>query len=160
VHPLQIWAYGLGLIILTIVVHATSVALMGLAQRGIWAKLESRNGNNPGFVFARWVGMCALIGLFLVTLHGLEIILWALVYCRVGALPSFADAIFFSMGSMTTAGASGLELQQHWRMLGTIEAVDGMLLFGISTAFIFALMQRYWLVLANDVFKIDIDRFK
>jgi hypothetical protein len=103
--------------------------------------------------------MCALVGLFLATLHGLEIAFWALVYWRVGALPSFADAIFYSMGSMTTAGASGLDVRQHWRMLGGIESIDGMLLFGISTAFIFALMQRYWLVLANDVFKMDIERF-
>lgn len=34
--------------------------------------------------------------------------------------------------------------QEHWRMLGALEAVDGMLLFGMSTAYIFALMQTYW----------------
>jgi hypothetical protein len=93
--------------------------------------------------------MCALFAVFLATLHGLEIILWALVYWRSGALSSFADAILYSMDTMATRGASGLELRQQWRMLGAIEAVDGVLLFGISTAFIFAVMQYYWLKLTN-----------
>ena len=44
---------------------------------------------------------------------------------------------------MTTRGASGLVVQPHWQMLGALEAADGMLLFGISTAFIFTVMQFY-----------------
>jgi hypothetical protein len=45
---------------------------------------------------------------------------------------------------MTTLGASGLPLQEHWRMMGAPEAVDGMLPLGISTAYIFASLQAYW----------------
>ena len=51
------------------------------------------------------------------------------------------DAILFSVDLMTTRGASGLMLQQHWQTMGALEAADGMLLFGISTAYIFAMMQ-------------------
>jgi len=50
---------------------------------------------------------------------------------------------------MTTRGASGLMLQQHWRMMGALEAAGGMLLFGISTAFLFAVMQLYWPMLSG-----------
>ena len=35
-------------------------------------------------------------------------------------------------------------LQRHWQVMGALEAVDGMLLFGISTAYMFAVMQLYW----------------
>ena len=35
-------------------------------------------------------------------------------------------------------------LESHWRMMGALEAIDGMLLFGISTAYIFTVMQGYW----------------
>jgi ABC-type polysaccharide/polyol phosphate export permease len=45
---------------------------------------------------------------------------------------------------MATRGASGVTLQPHWQMLGALEAADGMLLFGISTAFIFTVMQYYF----------------
>ena len=46
--------------------------------------------------------------------------------------------------AMTTRRASGLMLQRHWQMMGALEAADGMLLFGISTAYMFAVMQAYW----------------
>ena len=51
---------------------------------------------------------------------------------------------FTPSNSMATRGASGLMLQPHWRMMGALEAADGMLLFGISTAFIFTVMQFYY----------------
>src|SRR5262249_17283925 len=41
---------------------------------------------------------------------------------------------------MSTRGASGLTLQRPWQMMGALEAVNGMLLFGISTAYVFAVM--------------------
>ena len=49
--------------------------------------------------------------------------------------------MLYSVDSMSTRGASGLTLQRHWRMMGALEAFDGMLLFGISTAYMFAGMQ-------------------
>ena len=45
---------------------------------------------------------------------------------------------------MTTRGAVGLALHQNWHVMGALEAVAGMLMFGISTAFVFAAMQSYW----------------
>lgn len=57
--------------------------------------------------------------------------------------------MLYSVDSMTTRGASGLVLQPHWRMMGALEAANGMVLFGISTAFIFAVMQVYWPLLSR-----------
>jgi hypothetical protein len=57
------------------------------------------------------------------------------------------DALFYSLDSMSTRGASGLTLQRPWRLMGALEAVDGMLLFGVSTAYLFSLMQVYWSML-------------
>lgn len=65
----------------------------------------------------------------------------------LGALGSFTDALFFSLDSMSTRGASGLTLQRPWQMMGALEAVDGMLLFGVSTAYLFSVMQVYWSML-------------
>ncbi|MBV8458014.1 MAG: hypothetical protein JO122_15520 [Acetobacteraceae bacterium] len=61
-----------------------------------------------------------------------------------GALGSPADAILYSVDSISTRGASGITLERHWRTMGALEAMDGMLLFGISTAYIFAVLQEYW----------------
>jgi len=56
--------------------------------------------------------------------------------------------MLYSVDSMTTRGASGLTLQRHWQIMGALEAADGVLLFGISTAYMFALMQAYWPMLS------------
>jgi hypothetical protein len=56
-----------------------------------------------------------------------------------------ADAILYSVDSMTTRGSSnGLYLDRQWRVMGATEAGDGMLLFGVSTAFLFYVMVRVW----------------
>ena len=62
-------------------------------------------------------------------------------YWRLGALNSLGEAVLYSVDSISTRGASGLVLEHHWRMMGALEATDGMLLFGISTAYIFTVMQ-------------------
>ena len=67
----------------------------------------------------------------------------------LGAVDTPADAMLYSVDSMTTRGASRLRLERHWKMMGALEAADGMLLFGISTAFVFAVMQAYWPILTE-----------
>jgi hypothetical protein len=57
-------------------------------------------------------------------------------------LPSERDAILYSVDSITTRGASGDVLNAQWRLMGALEPADGMLLFGISTAFMFTVLQR------------------
>jgi hypothetical protein len=95
-------------------------------------------------VFVILISVIGTVGLLLAVLHGVEAGFWAAAYWWVGALPSPEQAVLYSVDSITTRGASGLALSQHWRIMGALEAVDGMLLFGISTAFIFALMLGYW----------------
>ncbi|HUO36617.1 MAG TPA: hypothetical protein VMU34_01630 [Mycobacterium sp.] len=51
--------------------------------------------------------------------------------------------------TMTTFDIPGLALPSRWQMIGALEAVNGVLLFGISTAFIFAVMQAHWLMLSR-----------
>ncbi|MBV8869920.1 MAG: hypothetical protein JOY65_10945 [Acetobacteraceae bacterium] len=93
--------------------------------------------------------LIAAVGLLLTVLHGMEAGLWAAAYWWLGALKSPSEAILYSVDSMSTRGASGLMLEHRWRMMGALEATDGMLLFGISTAFIFAAMQGYWLFMTQ-----------
>jgi hypothetical protein len=77
-------------------------------------------------------------------LHGIEAAIWAAAYVWLGALDSPIEAMLYSVDSMTTRGASGLVLHAHWQMMGALEAANGTLLFGISTAYIFGVMLVYW----------------
>ena len=80
------------------------------------------------------IGLIGVVGLLLAALHGIEAVLWAAAYLWLGALNSPGEAILYSVDSISTRGASGFVLERHWRLLGALEAMDGMLLFGISTA--------------------------
>ena len=91
------------------------------------------------------------MGLLLVGLHRVESAFWAAVYLWLGALDPPGAAILYSVDAMATRGASGLMLHPHWQMMGALEAVDGMLLFGVSAAYIFAVMQVYWSMLAAHI---------
>jgi hypothetical protein len=128
--------------------HATSVVSMALVNLRIRVKLEARH-LGLRHVLPAAIGVVGAVGLLLAVLHGIEATIWAAAYVWLGVLDSPQDAILYSLDSITTRGASGLTLQRHWQMMGALEAVDGMLLFGISTAFIFAVMLDYWPTLAK-----------
>ena len=142
------WAWGLSLIALTIAIHAMGVVTMAIAGLGIRVRLETRN-LGLRHVILELIGGVGAVGLLLAVLHGIEATIWAAAYLWLGALESLQDAILYSLDSMTTRGASGLMLEPHWQMMGALEAANGMLLFGISTAYIFAVMQVYWPVLSD-----------
>jgi len=141
---LENWAWGLSLIALTIAMHGAGIILMALRGLNIRARIESRNHLTLPRAAAIQIGLIGTVGLLLAALHGVEAALWAAAYWWLGALSSPAAALLYSVDSMSTRGASGLTLEPHWRMMGALEAMDGMLLFGISTAYIFAMMQAYW----------------
>lgn len=141
---MESWAWGLSLIALTIAMHGTGLAFMAFATVRLRVRLEGRSQIESREVFAILIGLIAVVGLLLAALHGIEAVLWAVAYWWLGALSSLVDATLYSLDSMSTRGASGLVLERHWRLMGALEATDGMLLFGISTAYIFAVMQDYW----------------
>jgi hypothetical protein len=137
------WTWGLILIVFTTGIHSFGIALLALLGEPIRAYFRSRD---PHFWEAIGFLTMAIVvmGLLLAVLHGVEAALWAGAYLSLGALDTPAEAMLFSVDSMTTRGASGLTLHQHWQEMGALEAVAGMLMFGISTAYMFFVMQSNW----------------
>jgi voltage-gated potassium channel Kch len=74
--------------------------------------------------------------------HFIEIALWALSFFLCGEFSNFAAALSYSGSTYTTLGDSATVLSPRWRMLGPIEAANGLLMFGVSTAIIFAVILR------------------
>ena len=142
------WAWGLPLIALTISIHAMGVVTMALVlvRIAVWWKHQSLR-LRPAMLIV--IGVVGVVGLLLAALHGMEAAIWAAAYLWLGAINSPLDAMLYSVDSITTRGASGLTLQRHWRMVGALEAADGMLRFGISTAYIFGVIQVCWPVLSG-----------
>ena len=111
-------------------VHIIIVTLRSNLQRGV---LGARIWVNMTFIMA--ATLLALAG------HLMEIALWAIALYLCGAVVDISAAIYSSAGSYTTSG-SDIVLPPQWKLLGPLEAVIGMLMFGLSTAFIFAVIER------------------
>lgn len=84
----------------------------------------------------------------LLLLHVVEVIVWAVAYLLlspISSLDTFEKATYFSVVTFTTLGYGDITLPEHeWRMLSGIEALNGILLVGWTTAFLFAVVQRGW----------------
>jgi hypothetical protein len=82
--------------------------------------------------------------LMLTVLHGVEATAWAGAYVVLGARADFASAMLYSLSAMTSYGHADVFLAKQWQLMGAIEALNGMLLFGLSTAFLFAVLREHW----------------
>ena len=147
------WAWGLPLIALTISIHAMGVVTMALVLVQIAVRLKHQSLRLRRAILIV-IGVVGAVGLLLAALHGMEAAIWAAAYLWLGAIDSPLDAMLYSVDSITTRGASGLTLHRHWRMMGALEAADGMLVFGISTAYIFAVIQVCWPVLSGIIARV------
>jgi Ion channel len=74
--------------------------------------------------------------------HLIEIGVWAFLLVVCGEFSELALSYYHSAGNYTTLGSGDLVMTSAWRMLGPLEAANGMLMFGVSTAIIFAVIQR------------------
>lgn len=82
------------------------------------------------------------IALGLFTLHGLEIWIYALSFRLLEILPTIEEALYVSTSAYSTVGEAGAALPAPWRIVGVLEAVNGMLLIGWSTAFLFRVLEH------------------
>jgi len=137
------WTWSLVLIVLTTAMHSFGIVVLSLIGARFHAHLKGQPLHFWQAVMILTM-LIAAIGLSLAVLHGLEAALWAVAYLWLGALDTLVQALLFSVDSMTTRGASGLVLHQHWQFMGALEAVAGMLMFGISTAYVFQVLLLYW----------------
>jgi hypothetical protein len=78
--------------------------------------------------------------LFAFVAHLIEIALWAGLFVICGEFREFGIAYYFSAVNYTTLGYGDLIMSPSWRLLGPLEAADGALMFGVSTAMIFTVI--------------------
>lgn len=133
------WAWSFPLIVLTVVIHVCGLAIIGDRVVGVMGEREGE-GNFMG-KFALVMGATSLLA---TVLHGIEGAIWAASYRFLNALPDGRSAMLYSISAMTSYGHANLFLKPNWQLMGALEALNGMLLFGLTTAFLFAMIQRVW----------------
>jgi hypothetical protein len=134
-------ATGMGMMVLTIIIHA--LFMVGGVKVARWRR--SRFGD-VGKEMVKVVLLSALtVWMFLAIV--LEAGLWALLYLfdpLITALPDLETAFYFSMVTFTTLGFGDVVLTGPWRMLASIQAANGVIIFGWTTALIFYFIQRIY----------------
>ena len=127
------------MIVLNVVIHVIGLGLINESIVRVLSNAKDHRRFMPTFVLV--MGVAALLA---TVLHGLEAATWAIAYRFLGALPDIKTAMLYSLSAMTSYGHANLFLEEQWQLMGALEALNGMLLFGLTTAFLFAMIQKVW----------------
>jgi hypothetical protein len=123
-----------GIVAICVVIHVGGIAIFAqfLIDRFPVESLTTimRQGFILIFVFA-----------VVITLHLIETAIWATFYYGYRLFETFETALYFSLGTYSTIGYGDVVLPGRWRLLGGIEGISGVLLCGLSAAFIFAVVN-------------------
>ena len=126
------------MIALTVVIHTLGIIfLIRLLSR--WAPRLRPSASYLGMLETLTLTVVALF-----FLHTLEIWAWAALYMLVGEFSDIQRALYFSTVTFSTLGYGDITLQDHWQLISSFEAVNGVILFGVSTAFVFAVIQKIY----------------
>jgi hypothetical protein len=135
------WAWGVPLIVLTVLIHVVGLGVVSqIAVHAYGRMIEHRH---PTAVLVVVMGVTTLLA---ICLHAIEAAIWAAAYLLLGALPDSRTSLVYSLNAITSYGHTNLSLEAHWQLMGSLEALNGWLLFGLTTAFLFAVIQRVWLL--------------
>jgi hypothetical protein len=132
------WAWSIPLIVLTVVIHAFG---LGVIDRRVSSVLNGGKRRLPQRTSISLIGGTALAATIL---HGFESTIWAAVYSLLGAVSDRKSAMLYSLNALTAFGHADVHLQLQWQLMGALEALNGWILFGLTTAFLFTVIQKVW----------------
>ncbi len=135
------WAWSLPLIMLTVIFHVIGLGLglFNVQLVRLEDKIEGRRRYEATFVI-----VMGITTVWTTILIGVEAGVWATAYRILGAIPDSRTAMLYSLSAITTYGHSEIFLAEHWRLMGALEALNGIMLFGLTTAFMYGMIQRVW----------------
>lgn len=133
---------GGALIALTVLIHAAGATAL------VQLLLDRYADENGALRRGRAMPAIAITTISLLLLHWVEILIWAAAYLLldpVAPITTVESAVYFSAVTFTTLGYGDITLgTDQWRILSGLEALNGVLLLGLSTALQFAVVQRSW----------------
>lgn len=128
--------FALATVIVTVIIQATAFSF--IIPRLI--KQIKDQGENISLFKNSLVLSGVLIGALVC--HVLQMAVWAILFRLVGEFDDLRTAMYHSAVNFTTLGYGDMVMSPQWRLLGPLEAANGVLMFGFTTAFSFAVMTR------------------
>lgn len=84
----------------------------------------------------RMMAVLVPVTLWLMAAHSIAVWMWAGLFIYVDVFQSWEEAVYFSLVSFTTLGFGDVIVEGQWRLLSGLAASNGLLIFGVSTAFL------------------------
>jgi hypothetical protein len=123
-------------------VSVINIAIHALVMTTVVRVARVRGGQNKSqSSVLLMVVMIPTVSILMIT-HTFEVLVWSLAYSMVNAAPAGVDLIYFAFVNYTTLGYGDVLPVERWRLLGPITAMNGIVLFGWSTALIFEVLRR------------------
>jgi hypothetical protein len=124
------------LVAVTVLFHASALGIMLNPVLRATARLETR------FWSVTW--LVVRVTWWLIIVHLVEVAVWALFFWWQKCLPDAESSLYFSGVTYATIGYGDLTLPKEWRLFGPVEGLTGILMSGLSTAFLFATLSRLY----------------
>jgi hypothetical protein len=120
----------------SLLVYGTAIHLVVRVVAGL-----NRSGSSE-LGFWKTIAVMAIVTAITAAAHLTQISLWAMAFLLCGEASTLETAFYLSTQNYTALGYGDVQLSQQWRLLGPLEAINGLLFFGLSTAVLFAIMSH------------------
>ena len=110
------WSWGLPFLVLTIIAHVS--AILWTAKMLVTYRRKAAKEASHFVIFVAFAALASAVYL------AIEAAAWAVLYLWLGALPAWAPAMLYSLEAITSFGHAQIYLEDHWQLLGAIEAVN------------------------------------
>jgi hypothetical protein len=137
VLPIMLTNLALGTVVISLTVLIHTFGLIAVTHVMGWLVAHFRMHGRRSRVMAM---ITVVFGLFAVLT--VEVWLWAMFYLIIGAFRDLATALYFSTVTFSTLGLGDVLPPERWRLLSALEAINGFLLIGWSTAYLIAASTR------------------
>jgi hypothetical protein len=105
---------------------------------------ETKDGQ---FGKGRMTYIISMIMMMLFIGHVIQVAIWAVLFMALGEFSDFLTAFYHSMVNFASLGYGDIVMTEEWRLLGAIEASNGVLMFGLSAGAMLSIMSY---LLAHD----------
>jgi hypothetical protein len=119
----------------------TNIAIHALAMASLISAARTAAANYSSHPALRLALVMIAVVFVLMLAHLAEITVWSLAYASTGTAPDEAERFYFAFVNFTTLGYGDIVPTPRWRLLGPMTAMNGVLLFGWSTAVMFEVLR-------------------
>jgi hypothetical protein len=132
-------------LLVSIAISVCNIAIHAVVMEGVLRAARAASERATSHQSLQLIAVMTAAVAVLMAAHIAEVCVWSLGYAMVDVAPAGTDLVYFAFVNYTTLGYGDVTPLQRWRLLGPMTAMNGVLLFGWSTAVIFSILQKTWL---------------